>query len=114
MDSLEDFQNRLKALPPDQQNQMLTLLKVISQPPETILNLFDRLGLPWNRTGDEMVIKWSDFTKAEKENQEQGPILKRLLRSEFGDIATQQVDVDSNGQVVKRELPKLHKIEGEE
>jgi hypothetical protein len=58
-------------------------LRMLAQPPETIMNMFDRLEIPWARTkvsGEMcMVVKWKDLMEGEQANQSQGSQMKRML-----------------------------------
>lgn len=90
----EEFMKNLESMDPVRREQMMTLLKTISSPPERILDLLDRLEIPWERKrlNDEscLIIRWKDLTAGEARNQEEGPILKRLLK----ESAPQQDSVD--------------------
>lgn len=99
-----EFQQRLEEMPEGQRAQMLTLLQAISKPPESFVQLFDRVGLQWERrTLDDksvVVIEWNALMAAERELQEQGPLLKQLMATEFGAQINKKVQVNENGQVV--------------
>jgi hypothetical protein len=105
----QDFQERLAQMPEDKRNQMLQMLKLLSAPPETLLNLFERVGVRWERRyldsenypDGAMVIDWRSFTKAEAINQQQGPIMKRMLTEEFGE----QANPKQIGDVVREMRP---------
>lgn len=90
----EEFMKNLESMDPVRREQMMTLLKTISSPPERILDLLDRLEIPWERKrlNDEscLIIRWKDLTAGEARNQEEGPILKRLIKDsgEQSDSAT--------------------------
>lgn len=95
----QEFQNRLMAMEPGQRDQMMKVLSIIASPPETLVTLFDRLSMKWERkyVGREgeypygaLVVDWREFMKAEKENQTQGPVLKRLLTEEFQGVASEE------------------------
>ena len=63
----------------------------MGEPPESVLELLDRLEIPWERAknvaGDEsydtLVIRWSDLLDGERRNQEQGSVLKRLYGNDI-------------------------------
>jgi hypothetical protein len=117
MGQMKIFHERLEAMPDAQRTQMLSLLQAISQPPESMVEMFERINLRWKReyVGGEgeypsgaLIIDWKQFMAAEKELQLQGPILKRLLANEFGQVVNDAVQVDQNGQVlpvVAEEVP---------
>lgn len=104
------FKARLEAMEPMQRGQMMTLLQAISKSPESMVDLFERLGLRWERryldsevySEGAMVIDWKQFMAAEKELQNQGPVLKRLIASEFGENNANQIQVKPTGEVVPR------------
>lgn len=118
MSTPEDFKKRLESLPDAQRQQMLTLLQAISKPPETIIQMFDRIGLPWERRNLDpetypagaVVIDWRNLMVAEMVLQEQGPILKQLMAKEFGQKAANKVQVNENGQVVQPSPPTEFKL----
>ena len=67
------------------------LFSQIARPQESILEQFDRLKLPYaiieagetvKFTSDTLVFKMSELNKAEKRNQDQGSILKRIYDSQ--------------------------------
>ena len=72
----------------DQQLQM-AMLKVLAQPPESLLAMFDRLNISWERVrggteyickDDVLIINWRDFREGEETLQKQGPVLKKLMK----------------------------------
>lgn len=79
----EEFMKNLEEMDPVRREQMMALMKAISSPPERILDLLDRVGIPWERKHVDgkscLVARWDDISAGEQRNQEQGPILKRLL-----------------------------------
>jgi len=79
-------------LNPKAKAMQMAMLKLLSQPPEQILSLFERLEIPWERTNiDEdscLVILWSDLMEGERRNQQEGPFIRKLveeLKSEFAE-----------------------------
>lgn len=79
----QDFMKNLESMDPVRRTQMMALLKAVGSPPEPIMQLLDRLQIPWERKPVDgvncVVIKWGDFMDGERKLQEQGPILKRLV-----------------------------------
>lgn len=59
------------------------MMKLLSTPPESIIELLDRVGVPWERTtlhGEScVVIKWFDLMKGEKKLQKDGPYFKKVM-----------------------------------
>lgn len=80
----QEFMNNLQNMDPVRQKQMMSLMKAVGSPPETLMQLLDRLQIPWDRKPVDgincVVIKWGDFMDGERKLQEQGPILKRLMQ----------------------------------
>lgn len=89
----------------------------MGQPPESLLELLDRLEIPWERIknvpGDEsydtLVIKWSDFLDGERRNQEQGSVLKRLYGQDVSDSSAAM----SDDQKFAMAMEKLGRIQRE-
>lgn len=81
------MQPDMSALPlsddPRQRAAQMAMIKVLSTPPEQILNLFERLEIPWERVkidGEScFVVKWSDLMAGESRNQAEGPFIKKLM-----------------------------------
>ena len=85
-------------LDPKSQAAQMAMIKLLGTPPEPILNLLERLQIPWERktikanksdeTGESfLVIKWSALMAGETRNQEEGPFIRKLvmeLKDEFG------------------------------
>lgn len=62
----------------------VAMLKLLSTPPERIIDLFDRLEIPWERTRTDdgtpvFVVKWDDLMAGETRNQAEGPFIKKIL-----------------------------------
>ena len=89
----------------------------MGQPPESLLELLERLEIPWERIknvpGDEsydtLVIKWSDFLDGERRNQEQGSVLKRLYGQDVSDSSVAM----SDDQKFAMAMEKLGRIQRE-
>ena len=89
----------------------------MGQPPESLLELLERLEIPWERIknvpGDEsydtLVIKWSDFLDGERRNQEQGSVLKRLYGQDVSDSSAAM----SDDQKFAMAMEKLGRIQRE-
>lgn len=88
----------LQSSDPVKFEQMMILLKAIGSPPESLVALFDRLEIPWDRKQIDgvncIVIQWKEFMAGEKRNQEQGPILKRIAEES---AANSQSRTESTG-----------------
>lgn len=82
----DDFTQNLQQLQntdPVKFEQTMMLLKAVGAPPEPLMQLFDRLEIPWEKKAIDgtncIVISWKEFMDGERKLQEEGPILKRLL-----------------------------------
>ena len=97
-------------LDPEQQKtateRLVKLFKALGDAPETILDMFERLELPYEKVwgfeddSNESVlqyitIKWSDLLAAEKRNQDQGSIAKRLYGEKVA--APMEPKIDATG-----------------
>ena len=76
---------------PRQQATQVAMLKLLSSSPEPILNLLDRLSIPWERKTDSegayLVIRWGDLMEGETRNQQAGPFIKKLMEEMKGELA---------------------------
>ena len=85
----------------------MAMIKVLSTPPEPILNLFERLGIPWERVKIDgqthCVIRWSDLMEGERRNQAEGPFIKKVVEELKGDLATEFAKAEPE-QHVEREV----------
>lgn len=79
----EEFLKNLEQMEPARREQTLALMRAIGSPPERILDLLDRVGIHWERKNIDgqscLVAPWAEVVEGEKRNQEQGPVLKRLM-----------------------------------
>ena len=81
------------------------MLKLLATPPESILNMFERLQIPWQRIApgqqiaikddNVFVVKWSDLVVGETRNQKEGPFIKKLL----GEIKSAQMNAEEFQQI---------------
>lgn len=103
----KDFMANLQKMEPTKREQMMELLKAVGSPPEPLLQLLDRLQIPWERKPVDgvncLIIKWGDFMDGERRNQEQGPIIKRLM-DKSGTSA--QLDVNALNHRAPLEVPE--------
>jgi hypothetical protein len=71
----------------------MAMIKVLSTPPEPLLNLFERLQIPWERVvidGESCcIIKWADLMTGETRNQAEGPFIKKVVEEMQANIASQ-------------------------
>lgn len=84
---------------PQAQKAQLAMVKLLSTPPEPILDMLDRLEIPWRKmiVGEEdeecLVIKWRELRKGDKRAAEAGPFIRQLfeeMKKEIpGDFITQ-------------------------
>lgn len=80
-----DIQARQKVV-----SRLAKAMKHMSEPPEPLLSLFERLEIPWEKvqnvpgdpSHDTLVIRWTDILAGEQRNQTQGSILQRLYGTE--------------------------------
>ncbi|AVD99704.1 hypothetical protein HWB51_gp108 [Mycobacterium phage Cuke] len=85
--------------------RLATIMQAMSAPPEPLLSLFERLGIPFeiveNVPGDPsfdtVVIKVTDLVAGEERNQAQGSTLARLYGK--GDPAAMLSKVATGGQL---------------
>lgn len=88
-----------EALNPKTVATQAAMLRLLSTPPEPILSMFERLGIPWQRInkGQEIpiedeavfVVKWSDLVAGETANQQAGPFVKKLVEELKVELAEQ-------------------------
>ncbi len=68
------------------------MLKLLSTPPENIISMLDRLNIPWDKINNDgesvMVIRWSDLMTGEKENQAQGPFIRKVMEEMRGEFSS--------------------------
>lgn len=80
------------------------MVKLLSTPPEPILNLFERLKIPWQRAdfdGDTyMLVKWSELMSGETRNQSEGPFIKKVVEAMKNEFAS-----DPAAQIVNLPTP---------
>lgn len=83
----EIFAN-LEKMDPAKRTQMLAIMKEIGSPPESLFNMLERLGIPWEKRSVSgkpvIIIDWQQFMDGEQRNQAQGSILKRLMQTSVG------------------------------
>jgi hypothetical protein len=77
---------------PKQRAGQMALIKLLTTPPEQLLQLFERLQIPWERLTIDgepcFVVKWADLMAGEARNQEQGPYMRKLMEEMQNQLAT--------------------------
>ena len=75
-----------------QQATQRALLKLLATPPESLLSLFERLEIPWQKMdleeGTMFMVKWKDLMAGEKRNQTEGPFIKKLVEELKHELAS--------------------------
>ena len=78
---------------PDDKAQVsqMAVVKLLSTPPEPLMELVERLEIPWQKQNidgeDHLVIKWSDWRNGEKRNQAAGPFIKKVMEQLKAEVA---------------------------
>lgn len=99
---------------PDERSQaaQMAMVKLMSQPPETILNLFERLNISWQKVdfedGPHLIVKWADLMEGEKRNQTAGPFIKKLVEEMKLELGSEVAKF--NGQPPQRIPPAFKKV----
>lgn len=70
----------------------MAIVKLLSTPPEPLMELIERLEIPWDKRKNDdgeqiLVIKWSDWREGERRNQAAGPFIKKVMEQLKTEVA---------------------------